>query len=223
MNDSIFSYIDAAADDGTYTFTTPKAGLPRWEDEKTRKDKLRRLVESHFYGQRLFTLKLELVKKWIDDIEAKGTIEANGDWTVVLNLALFLMLPGKSPKSEQAELRSFLEAMKPYFEEKAGHPTTVSVHNNRDNSGRVYGSLHLKSRDKDEAAAGLHTERLTALVKGSATLEFFMRHTALTLQKLGPWSWVTLSEDQLYGTGEGPGFKLLVEKHRAESTASSAN
>ncbi len=167
----------------------------------------RELLESVFMDHSWVTLRLECVKKAITELDI--SIDRHRDNPVVsLNLAKLLQLPAVNPSAELAEFRNMLEEMKAFYLARPTQKCGIQICNERDRNRKVYGSITCLIPDQellqgcypDQAA----TQALTARIDASPALSHWLRHTALTLQKIGPWSWITLREDTFFGPGQGP-------------------
>lgn len=218
MQFNLFELIDRAGITGGIGMTIRKGWLTDLEPG-TRTEQTRELLLNVLYGLHPFTMRFDHVAKWVKEVEAWAKREEDDGWTLRFNVAKLLYLPCEKPTEELAQMRAFLEAMKPFFEEHAGKAARLSIQNNRDRNGKVYGELFLSAGDSPEAKASCeaHKARLDALIEASPALQHMLRTAALTLQKLGPWSWVNFTEDMLYPPGTGPSFELarkqLTQEH----------
>jgi hypothetical protein len=204
MADTLFELIDLADATGFGTLVIPSYYIGK-DLPKVRADALREVLESALYSQPLLTLKLSRLKRWVKDIEASASVGAGGEWHIRLNLARLFLLPGDNPAAELAELRGFFEAMKPFFEANAHRRSDIQLTNNRNRKGAVYGKLSCRVEGKDHMDADAeHTGKLVAMVDNSTVLQAFLRNVAMALQRIGPWSWLCLDEDHLYGKYGGP-------------------
>lgn len=202
---TVFDFIDAADQDGFVSFTIPAnriyEALPA-----DKQGRLRVLLQAAFHNLPVFTTKLDLVRKFVDQLDA--TCEPRvGAWHVRLNLAKLVLLPGIDPKGELAQLREWFTVMREFFEFHARHRTHIMLANERDRHGRVYASVACKvSPWKGEGRynAPRHTARLQAMVSQSPALTHLTREIALALGKMGPYSWVNVTEEQLFGPYNGP-------------------
>lgn len=236
---NLFTIIDAADDAGIYAFDVEKRWLP-YDLPRSGNAALIGLIESEFYDQALPTLRLSQVRRFVDQIDCLGyqvkeAVDGAGvgDWHVEFNLAKLLQLPGLEPKAELLELRGFLDACKPLFEREAKveerdrtNPCTpdIQIKNVRERSGRVDAQFDARVRNGLVNGTGMvsdkeFTQHLRSIVAGSESLTHMMRQVALTLQKIGPWSWVCIDEDDLYGERDGPNYHAWEEARTARLAA----
>jgi hypothetical protein len=223
--DTLFDIIDAADADGYATFTLSKqyVGYVFRDLPKNKNDALRHMLESLFYRQPLLTLKLERLKRWVTDIEASSTTDEAGSVHLRINLARMLLLPCERPATELAELRCFFAALLPFFEAHATERSDFQVCNNRTHNKAVYASFACRVQGKENMMEKdtVFQPALQAMVDASPTLQYFFRNVALALQKIGPWSWVCLDEDHLYGPNQGPWSMSFFAEHQAKSSEKS--
>jgi hypothetical protein len=216
MADSIFEVIDAADEQGYYSFALEGVYVDSIPT-KGRQAHLKSLLEFEFHGLPIFTLKLDRVKKWVFGIETTSEKDADGNYQGCVNVAKMLFLPCEKPQQELAEMREFFAAMKPFFEAYPEHRVAVQLCNNRTHNGKVYGSLACQTPDSLKEGGLEHTKRINDLIAASPVLQSFMQGAALALQKIGPWSWTTLTEDHLYGSYPGgPWMQARAAKRDAE-------
>lgn len=216
MNKTICDIIDMADSSGYATISFKSTGIYSKLPTKNA-DALRKLLEQFFYSQPLLTLKLSKMKKWITDIEATGAADEKGDWTVHFNVARLFYLPCEKPMAELAQLRELFETMKEFFKKNSHRRSDVQICNNRDNNKRVYGAMSCRVEAKKDLME--KDEQFTAVLQhqidASSALQFFMKEVALALQKMGPWSWCCIDEDQLFGPHAGPWSIAWFEAYRA--------
>jgi hypothetical protein len=220
-SDTLFEILDAAGADGyaSFSFSKQYADYVFQDLPKNKGEALRCILESLFRRQPLLTLKLDRLKRWVTDIETTAVTDAEGTLHVRMNLARMFLLPCEKPAEELAELRGFFTAMLPFFEAHAKERSHIQICNNRDRKKAVYASFNCSfegaengmSKD-DEVQA-----RLQAMVDASPVLQAFFRNVALALQKIGPWSWVCIDEDSLYGPNQGPWSQSFFEQHQAKN------
>lgn len=216
MFETLFNYIDAADADGFYSFTMRGhylRDLPadKWEART-------KLLTSHFYNQPLLSLKFRRLKRWVKDVETTSHVDAAGTWHLRINLARAMLLPCENPKAELAELRALFEAMKPFLEAHPHRHADVQICNNRNRNKAVYGTIGCRFEgSKGMESDPVHDPVIRAVVECSPVLQVFLRNIALALQKIGPWSWITFDEDNLYGRHAGPRSQAILADIRAGS------
>lgn len=227
--ETLFDIIDSADADGYATFTYGKDYVAYvFRDLSKNKDEaMRRMLGSLFRKQSLLTLKLERLKRWVTDIEATSTTDEAGDVHLRMNLARMLLLPCEKPAAELDELRGFFTAMMPFFEAHANERSDIQVCNNRDRNKAIYATFACRFEGKDGKMEKdtVFQPALQAIVDASPVLQYFFRNVALALQKIGPWSWVCLDEENLYGPYNGPWSKAFLESRQSKkvSTAPADN
>ena len=169
------------------------------------KEQAREWLETIFMDTPMVTLRQEKVKKAITEIDLELRQTEHGT-ALVLNLAKLLRLPAVAPAAELAEFREMLVEMKAFFEAHPQERCNVQLCNNRDNHRRVYGSVCCRVPDGEHKAKAdeVATAALSARINNSPVLTHWLRELALSLQKIGPWSWSTITEDALFGFCEGP-------------------
>ncbi len=170
---------------------------------------------------RLALLRLELVKKSIEEVDLAWENTPNGP-VISVNLAKLFLLPGLEPARELAEFKELLVAMRDFLQANATQRRDIQVCNHRNTHRRVYGTVSCRVPDgeqkmaEDEAA----TKQLRALVTASPALTHWLRQVALTLSKMGPWSWTCIREEELFGYSEGPYINHLRRQREAAKAAS---
>ena len=221
--ETLFDIIDAADADGYGTFTYSKdyvayvfRDLP-----KNKGEAMRQMLGSLFRQQSLLTLKLERLKRWVTDIEATSTTDEVGDVHLRMNLARMLLLPCEKPAAELVELRSFFTAMMPFFEAHANERSNIQVCNNRDRNKAIYATFACRFEGKDGKMEQdtVFQPALQTIVDASPVLQYFFRNVALALQKIGPWSWVCLDEENLYGPHNGPWSKAFFASWQSKEAS----
>ncbi len=220
LDATVFDIIDAADAKGFAGFIRDETWLPRPLPAKT-DDVIRELLESVFQPHLLFTLKLSQTKKWVKDIEATRYVQPDGSWVVRLNIARFFLLPGEKPRAELAELRKFFEQMKAFYElhAQAHRPAAISFMNERDHNKRTYGSIRCSIDDVEDPET---SARLQATIDASPALQHFQREHALSLQKMGPYSWCAVTEEPFFKTLDQPWRKASYARFSAEANAKKA-
>lgn len=204
--DTLYTILDSADADGRIHIVSVERIRNRAE--------ARELLEITFMEQPLLTLRLETVKKAISELDIN--LAQQGDRTVVsLNLAKLLQLPAADPAAELAEFKAMLDEMKAFYQARPTQNGQIQLCNERDNHRRVYGSITCRYADR-ELLSGLHddiavTQSLTARIDASPALSHWLRQVGLSLQKIGPWSWIFIREESLFGYGEGPQAKNRQE------------
>ncbi|KVP96730.1 hypothetical protein WJ97_12685 [Burkholderia ubonensis] len=168
-------------------------------------EQAREWLETIFMDTSMVTLRLEKVKKAITEIDLQLHETEHGT-ALVLNLAKLLQLPAAAPAAELAEFREMLVEMKAFFEAHPQERCDIQLANNRDDHRRVYGSVccRVPAGENKMQADETATAALTARIDASPALTHWLKHLALSLQKIGPWSWSTIREDALFGDREGP-------------------
>ena len=191
---TLIQVIEAVDAEGRYAFTLAKKDRVTYKPA-TSLDALRDHLEDHFFEQPLFTSRLENVKRWARDIEARGVLHPDGNLTVSLDLARFLLLPAVKPLEELAELKSLLLLMQPFFETQSAHRPYVMLVNEVTRHGRSTGRLACLTRPDaghPPVPHALPSALLQAHADASEVLTSFLHQSALTLRKNGPHSWVAL-------------------------------
>ncbi len=133
-----------------------------------------------------------------------------------------MLLPGLQPQEELQELARFFTACKEHIaSQPAEHSSDVQITNNRDENKRVFGKVACRRGVGNHQAAEVAqaSQRLRALVEESSVLTAWLREVALTLGKVGPWSWWCVTEKQVFAEGERPHENHIREKVRAEFQA----
>lgn len=197
---NLLTLIDSADEHGRVCFCVPN------NDPLQTKDLAREWLSTMFMHNALLTLRLDRVKKAITEIDLVLAPVGENHTALVINLAKLLQLPGAAPAQELAEFRELVVAIRAYYE---AHPTErvdVQLCNNRDRNGRVYGSIGCRGPDGENRAKADHeaTAKLEALISASPALKHWLRQIGLSLQKIGPWSWAIVREDDLFGYSMGP-------------------
>jgi hypothetical protein len=215
---NLVTLIDSADEHGRVCFYIPN------NDPVRNKDQAREYLLTVFMHNAAVTLRLDKVKKFITEIDMALEPAGVNHTALTVNLAKLLMLPAMAPAEELTAYRAMVLELRAFYE---AHPTercSVQVCNNRDRNGRVYGTIACRVPSttdehkavQDEAA----TQALCKLIEGNQALVHWLRQMALALQKIGPWSWAILSEENLFGYNKGPHAKHIWAQIVAETTAS---
>jgi len=207
---NLFTLIDTADDRGRVHFTA--------REPMRTKEQARDFLGSMFMDFPLLTVRLDSVKKAITEVDLElSPIE--GATVLSVNLAKVLLLPSVSPAAELTEFREMLLAMKAFFEAHETERVDVQIVNNRDRNKRVFGDISCRvptdehKMTSDEAA----TAALNARIEASPALSHWLRQVALSLGRIGPWSWTVIRGDELFGYGESPYFKWREKQPRVPS------
>ena len=190
------------------------------------KDEAREYLLTVFMHNAPVTLRLDRVKKAITEIDL---VLAQVDAThtaLSVNLAKLLQLPGIAPAEELAAYREMVLEMRTFYE---AHPTescSIQVCNNRDRNGRVFGSIACRVPSKTEEHRAVPdvaaTNALNSRIQGNQALSHWLRQLAMSLQKIGPWSWAIIREENLFGYSAGPYAKHVWQQVLAEAKAPKA-
>lgn len=176
----------------------------------------RELLEIAFMEQSLLTIRIEAVKKAISELDIRIS-QYEGRPIVSLCLAKLLQLPAVNPAAELAEFEAMLVEMKAFFLARPTQHCSIQICNERDRNRRVYGSIVCRYPDPELRQGTCHdtaaTQALVARINASPALSHWLRRVALSLQKLGPWSWLLIREDVLFGYGLGPYHEHLRSEY----------
>jgi hypothetical protein len=207
---NLLTLIDSADEHGRICLYVPKT-----EPMRT-KDHAREWLSTVFMHNALLTLRLDRVKKAITEIDLVLAPAGENHTALVINLAKLLQLPGTAPAEELAAFRELVVAMRAFYE---AHPTEnvdIQLCNERDRNGRVYGSIACRIPEHDDkGTVQVHTVKadeaasasLQARIDGNLALSHWLRQVALSLQKIGPWSWAIVRGEDLFGYNASPWFK----------------
>lgn len=156
----------------------------------------------------VFAVRFERVKSVRKELDIQVTaIPGEDDYIISFNLAAMLGLPGDNVTAEFSELLNFVESWKPFFFEFASSRPMVRFFNNRTRNRKTYGSIsftvRLDGADRNSEAEA-YAQAATDVVSQSPVLSHWMRNLALTLNKIGPWSWCTFNAEKLFEPEENP-------------------
>lgn len=208
MNDPFQFYIRAADEHGRFTFSTAEqkwlkrdAGISLrqygWEQVRSRMDTFRGF--SHVF---------ERVAARIKDLDIQLTsIPGTSDYQVSFSLVRLVGLPGLNPKAELKEFDDLLESWKPFFVKHALERPLAMVTNNRDRNRKTYGELsfRFKAEGADmHSGADEFSSDMMAKIQASPVLSHQLHWMALSLNKLGPWSWSTFTGEHLFEFEDDP-------------------
>jgi hypothetical protein len=211
--DTLFTLIASADADGKIVFVAPERRTLR------SKDHARDYLAAMFMELPTANLRLDAVKKAITEIDLEMTPVESGTM-LTLNLAKLLLLPAVTPSVELVEFREMLLEMKTFFEAHETERCSIQICNERDRNRRRYGSIACRvpagenKMKPDEDA----TARLKLRIEASPALSHWLRQVALTLGKIGPWSWTHIRENELFGYAQGPYRSWRAKQPRVEST-----
>jgi hypothetical protein len=223
MDDTLFTLIDRADADGIYRFQYPtylQQYLP-----KDRHGILRDIMEREMRPAQFVAARIRRGMVWADLFEASVQRGADGQWEGRINMAKALHMPGVEPAKELAALKTLFLAIRSWVAEAPTERRDVQLCNNRDGGGRVYASWSARVTDPNEAGKmSQHASMTAQLDKLIPELELteWTRQVALSLGKIGPWSWWTIGEEQLYPEGERPLENHRREEHRLKAVAEMA-
>ena len=129
-------------------------------------------------------------------------------------------------KSTAQELGEFRELFEDVRAAHCEHPEEVFhwvLTNERTRSGKVFGSsaFRLYPKQGNSRLDDKATERLRARVAASPALSAWLHSLALELQRIGPHSWFSVSEDSLFGHHAGPYFETFRKAREAAAAAQS--
>lgn len=214
---TIFSAFDNVDSAGMLTFSRSD----RFLDQRRIKGRASvgtECLELFFADQQLALIKVGLVKSFARTVVVRS--EKHGDaWHTTVNFAKMMLLPCNNPAQELSELRKFFELAKTFMEADPSKISTIQICNERDRNRKVYASVNC-SRCEAGARGRSTTDRVftaqfEALISSSPLLQEYLRQVALTLGRLGPWSWATIRESALYETTKGPWAQWCIAKERA--------
>lgn len=153
------------------------------------------------------------VKKFAKDIGA--TMDLAGESPgIALNLPKFMCLPCQDIAQELSEVRGFLEWVKECMASDPSRNIRMQVLNERDEHKKVYGSYRIG----DEEDVALNQE-LESRISASPVLQHLVHEVALSLGKLGPYSWMTVTQDALFHHMDEPHKNFELQKIMAEIEA----
>lgn len=216
MRQTLLTLLDAA-DPAGYAEIAISKNFIFQELPPNKTDALRKLLEGYFYSYPLLTLKFEQFKSWVKTVEAEGSADDEGNWNIRVNLARLFYLPCENPQAELNELRTLFSSMKKFFEANPHRQARIQICNNRDRNKKVYGTMTclVEASESSMAPDEEFTKMLKDQIDASSGLQYFLRSVALSLQKMGPWSWTILDEDHLFGRNAGPWSVAFFEGLRA--------
>jgi hypothetical protein len=222
--DDLFQAFDEAKDDGILQFVVPGHYLNP-EDTKGKHNIARELITGFFYRQQVATVRLKLVKSFIEDVLVELGQTDEGHWVVKMNFAKLMLLPCEKPAEELQELRKLFEACKTFMEKDPTRMGLAQICNERDDHNKVYGSIKLAYRKNEDGSGDESIAQsqatLDALVASSRAIQDYLRQVALALGTMGPYSWTMLDEDHLFGYAKGPWATQFMAKKMAKDSAKS--
>lgn len=202
----LFEAFDAVDANGILTFVADADEIDT-DDVKGRYNIARELISSLFYDQPLVTVRLTRVKSFTKEVLVDLGQHSDGTWQVSVNFAKLMLLPGINPTAELDELRRLFEAFRAFMLRDPKHRAIIAVTNEYDSQGRIYGSARLTYQGKAtelENQIRHEQEIIDQLISGSPAIQEYLRQVALSLSKLGRYSWSTITEDHLFGYSQGP-------------------
>lgn len=215
---SLVTLIDSADVHGRVCFCLSKS------DRVRTKEQAREYLLTVFMHSSALTVRLDRVKKFISEIDLELAPAGENPATLTVNLAKLLLLPSVAPADELAAYRAMLLELRAFHE---AHPTercSIQVCNNRDRNGRVYGTIACRVPSKTEKHKAVQddaaTQSVNKLIEGSPALVHWLRQMALALQKIGPWSWAIIRDEELFGYSQGPYARHIMAQVIAEAAAS---
>jgi hypothetical protein len=224
--ESLLDAFDNTAADGTLEFAMPKDAYLDPDEPKTRASIARQLIESFFHGQCLALVRFDLVKSFLKEVLVELSQTDEGHWVVNINFAKLMLLPCEAPAKELAELRTLFAFLKDWMLLDPTRIMSAQICNERDAHSKVYGSIKVHFRENLESTTpnrALEANvKLDELVTGSPLIQAYLRQVALALGKMGPYSWATIQEEQLFGYGRGPWTDWFHAQYKAKQAAKQA-
>lgn len=216
---NLFEAFDNVDAEGNLTFTIPGTFL--YPPDTTGKHNIAtQLVAAFFIHQPVLMLRFRQVKSFAKDVIQGLTKVDDNTWSVKVNFSKLLLLPEQVELRDLQELRAFFHACSQFMTTDPTHEFSLQICNNRSSSGKVYASIHCHTHSTDPSDIPCSTEvaqaHLENLVAKSPCVQEYLRQIALTLGKVGPWSWVSITENQLFGYNEGPAFSHRLNLRRVE-------
>jgi len=210
--ENLFQAFDEADENGAMTFLVHKDDV---ESASTRRKDLARAAIQQFFGdQQLVLLRINTVQSSIDDVLVDFDEHDSDHWRVRVHFGKLMQLPAENPAQELRELKELFEECRRFMESNPERVCSVQFLNERTPQGVVFGAVNLICDHRGESTASIVQEaqaRVDALVDASPLIQGQLRQVALSLGKIGRYSWATLSEKQLFGGFEGPHTRHLSQ------------
>lgn len=186
---------------------------------------LHRVLESEWTrGYNLLMHRLRQSKAHAGRVDALVT-DTSDRVTVELDVAKLLCLPGLDPVAELKALDELLTWIATQMIARPAASCCAKFMNSRDDRKRVYGEVHFNADASSEGDAD-DTDALsaefTAKVAADPVLAHLVREIALSLGKLGPWSWLPLDEVSFFDQYKAPHFQFQIARARREMAAEQA-
>lgn len=196
--ESVLDVLDAADQFGVLEFNMPAQTL--------KSDAARHLIADFFFDHPWLTMKLDRNKEFLDEILLSVTQDAVGKWTVKINLAKFLLLPGRRPAQELAELREFFLLAREFMQADPTQMSVIQVIGTRDKSGRIVGHLVCGRRQAGfTPVSDLDwTKALGEFAAKSEVLTYYLREVAMNNGQSGRLGVVQLCERTLFSPEDRP-------------------
>jgi hypothetical protein len=178
------------------------------KEHKTLESLSRRIVDAVLINHALVRIGLGTPKSYVKYLLCDIVQTGSSEWILKINFCKLMLLPGIAPAQELAELRTLFDLFIQVIEEDTSRKAFLSIANQKDRNRKVFGKVFCNYFDAPGAVSGTlpvtAQARVDALVAGSPLIQEYLRQVALRLGKLGPHSWVSITEDQLYPPYEGP-------------------
>lgn len=182
------------------------------------------LIKHELYDQPFLIDALESIKGFCETINASHTLNKNDEYEVGFNLLKLIHVQADLPGAREQTIEYFRLAAA-FFESHTDNNAAIQYLNNRSKKGlrgavdcRVW-SPHAEKMVVDE----VFTLRLNELIEKSPALQSHILGMARTINRMGPHSWLTLSERQIFGPNKGPRYLRLAneirETHRERAPA----
>ncbi|WP_144267794.1 hypothetical protein [Comamonas thiooxydans] len=217
MNSELLGQFEQAIqNNGLIAVPLKKYQLSKYGEPETIKSKFE-LIKEIYYHKRFVIHRLSVAKVHANRIDAKFTGDINGG-TLTFHLGKLLCLPGLDYVEELGCIRDWLTWLSGAMLENHQYAIVMCIDNNRAKNKSVYGSVRFQANSSIDQGEGAKAQLVETLSEDyarqfhqSAVIAHFVREVALSLGKIGPWSWHSIGEEAFFDQ-RGPNSEYLWSK-----------
>lgn len=210
--DNALELLDCVGDDGRIMFDPTGIYWVKRAEEESELEYHRAVIESTLHKLRPF-LSMRFQRTKVGYKEAGVVFDGTN---LSFEVGPIILVP--DGKAGLVEFQELLASMRPFYSEFKDKKPRITLTNNRDHHRRTYTELRALY-NVDENSDALHAketeEMLMARITTSDTLRTWFKAVSLDLNKLGPWSWLTIRSEDLFSSGDDPVRQLSLDEMSA--------
>jgi len=183
-----------------------------------------KLILRELYDQPFLIAALESTKGFFDAIDATHVIHKTGEYEVSFNLLKLIHIPADHIGAREQAIEYFRTAAE-FFESHTDNNADIQYTNVRDKKG-LHGAVTCRAwcpQSEKMVVDEAFTFRMNNLIADHSPLDAHLMGMAKTINRMGPHSWLTLNERQVFGPHKGPRcLRVIAEssaRQREQTTA----